>query len=357
MKAKHIFSIVIFFSIFAVLFTLTTYLLRPEDDGAKEAVAGFYAEKKNTLDTVFFGGSACYRFVSSPLLFKNYGITSYVFGTAAQPFDTTPALITESEKSQNPSLYVVEIRNLISDDMNIKNKDVNPITVTHYMRLVTDNLLFSYNRFKLITDVVTDTDKTSWYFDIIKNHTNWKTLTRESLNLMLYNKESPVKGARTVPVLQPLEEWDPTSYTGEKTALQKKSENILRNVLDFCKKQKLNVLFVSTPYLENQLSISEENYVADIIKKYGYKYLNCNYYYKDMGIDFSTDFYNDRHVNTLGAVKVTNFLSKYITENFTISSKHTSSTTAEWNKAYETWSALAKYQETALTAAINRSKS
>lgn len=357
MKVRHIFSIIIFFGIFSVLLAFTTYLLRPEDDGAKEAVAGFYAEKKNTLDTVFLGGSSCYRFISSPLIWKDNGITSYVFGTAAQPFETTPALITEAKKSQNPSLYVLEIRSLISHDMDIKNKKVNPLAVTHYMRLVTDNLRYSVNRMKLVSDVVTDKDKLDWYFDIIRYHTDWKNLHRSSFKLMFYNEESPIEGARTISVLQPLKEWDPTSYSGQKIALEKGSEKTLRTVLDFCKKQKLNVLFVSTPFLENQLSISEENYAADIIKSYGFKYLNCNYYYKDIGIDYSTDFYNDRHVNTLGAIKVTNFLSKYIADNFTFSAKHTDSTVAEWNKAYKVWSALAQDQKVALEAAIKRSHS
>jgi hypothetical protein len=357
MKVKHVISTIVFLLIFSVLFTGTTYLLRPEDDQAKESVAGFYAEDHNSLDVVLYGGSACYRYVIPPLIWKEYGVTSYVFGTAAQPFETLPALITETQKSQTPSLYVVEIRNLIMDDIDQKNNNVNQLALTHYMRDVTDNLLLSFNRFQLIYNEVKDTDKTDWYFDIIKNHTNWKTLGLHSFDLMLYNKKSAVEGTRTVGVLQPQKEFDGTQYADKKTPVGSDAQAKLIKVLNELKKQNANILFVSTPYVETEQSLTEENYVADIIKSYGYPYLNMNYDYKQLGIDYATDFYNNRHTNTLGAVKVTNYLAKYIADNYKIPHDHTGALAKEWDTAYTTWSSVTENnQEKALAVAIKKAE-
>lgn len=354
MKVKHIISTVAFLLIFSVLFTGATYLLRPEDDGAKESVAGFYAEDHNSLDMVFYGGSACYRYVISPLIWKNYGVTSYVFGTAAQPFETLPTMIAETKKSQSPSLYVVEVRNLIMDDVDQKNNKVNALALTHYMRLVTDNLKLSVNRFKLIAGEVKDKDKTDWYFDIIKNHTNWKTLNLNSLKLMFYNQKSPVEGARTVGVLQPQTEFDPTACADKKTPLGSDAQARLVKVLEACKADKARILFVSTPYVETEQSITEENTMADIIKSSGYNYLNMNYNDKELGINYKTDFYNNRHVNTLGAVKVTDALASYIFKNFPVAHSHTDATKQQWDAAYTTWSGIAGNQENAIKAAMQK---
>ena len=355
MKKRQVIGILIFFLIFLVMLIPVSYVLRPEDGDTKATFSGFYAEKNNTLDMMFYGSSAAYRYISSPQIWHESGLTSYVLGSPSQPFSTVQALITETEKSQSPKLYVVEIRSLITTDYNLKH-NLSDGTETSHLRAVTDNLLYSSNRVNLINDSV-DGSKNDWYFDIIYNHSNWKSLTLGSLSQLFYHKKSDVKGAYTADMWQSEKKFDTTPYAGEKTALEDSTEQTLLDFLDFCKTQDLNVLFVSTPYIEDKFSITEENYIADLIKNYGFSYLNCNYDYQDIGLNFRTDFYNDKHTNVLGAIKVTDYLLKYIQDHYDITSTHTDKTIADWDKAYETWSEQAKAQEKAVKAEIKGNKS
>ena len=74
-QIKYIFGTAVFLAIAAVLLTLTTYVMRPTDkDFFRARVAGFYAEDRDSLDVVGFGSSALYRYLNSPLLWKQQGI-------------------------------------------------------------------------------------------------------------------------------------------------------------------------------------------------------------------------------------------------------------------------------------------
>lgn len=326
---------------------MVSYLLRSKSNDIKEITAGFYAEKDNTLDMVFIGSSAIYRYAVPPLIWNESGLTSYVLATPGQQFSLTPSIIRECEKSQNPSLYIIEVRRLISEDVAIKKGQVeeDPETRKIYLQLLTDNLLYSLNRYFLIEDAVEEKDKTAWHIDIIRNHSDWKELSLSSFSLMFYHKKHALKSARTLDTVQPQVMWDTTAYKDKKLALEDETEAKLIKVLKYCRDNGCHVLFVSTPYVSDELSIAEENYIGDIIKSYGFDYLNCNYYYDEIGMDFNTNFYNNRHANVLGAENVTRFLASYIAMHYDIKTNHSDSIASEWNKAYKIWSSLAKKQE------------
>ena len=102
-QIKYIFGTAVFLAIAAVLLTLTTYVMRPTDkDFFRARVAGFYAEDRDSLDVVGFGSSALYRYLNSPLLWKQQGITSYGIATAAQPVYVIPSLICLLYTSPSP---------------------------------------------------------------------------------------------------------------------------------------------------------------------------------------------------------------------------------------------------------------
>lgn len=75
--------------------------------------------------------------------------------------------------------------------------------------------------------------------------------------------------------------------------------------------------------------------MADMIQSYGFQYLNANEYYDEMNLDFSTDFYNKNHVNLFGAKKYTEFLEKYISQNYNLENHKGDPAYASWDEAYQ----------------------
>ena len=302
---KYLLRATSFVLIFAVLFVLVSYLLRPEDSYVKEVFSGFYAEPDDSLDVVAYGGSGVFRYFITPEIWKSTGLTSYLLTSSNQPFETISTLMTETRKSQNPKLFIVEIRRLVVNDYNIK-KNISNANQEAHLRLVTDNMVYSTTRNQLIDDQV-DGNKLDWYIDLIHNHSNWKNLTLKSFGLMLYHKINVMKGSYISSNWTKQQEFDIDSYKNQTVTLETDTTQKLQSLLNYCQSNQLNVLFVSTPYVENELTFQEENSIGAIIRQYGYSYLNMNEFYQDIGLDFSQDYYDTRHVNVSGAMKVTKY--------------------------------------------------
>ena len=78
--------------------------------------------------------------------------------------------------------------------------------------------------------------------------------------------------------------------------------------------------------------------MGNIIKANGLRYLNCNKYYKKIGLDFMCDFYDEKHANISGMVKVTNFVGKYIVKNYKLGkTKLTKQERKSWKIAKNLW--------------------
>lgn len=327
-QIKHIFGTVVFLAIAAVLLTLTTYVMRPTDKNLfRPRVAGFYAEEKDSLDIVGFGSSAMYRYMNSPLLWKQQGITSYGIATAAQPVYVIRSLIDEVQKTQSPQLYIIETRRFIDTD----NEEIKE----NRLRPVTDNMKLSLTRFQMVTELTEGfEDRLSYYFDLIKYHGNWENLTKESWEYMLNEKEHPLKGWSVNSRHQIVSYLDVKDITGE-IPITERSEKELRAILEKCKEENLQVLFVATPWQVDEEEQQKDNYIKRIVEEAGFQFLDCNYYAEEMGLDYNVDFYNPKHTNAIGAAKFTTYLGEYIKEHYDIKTDHSEEVAASWDKAAE----------------------
>jgi len=76
------------------------------------------------------------------------------------------------------------------------------------------------------------------------------------------------------------------------------------------------------------------------VQSYGYEFLNLNDSYEEMGIDFSTDFYNAYHVNVGGAEKYTSYLGKYISDNYDLPDHRDDMLYSEWEEQATAYGAV-----------------
>ena len=90
-------------------------------------------------------------------------------------------------------------------------------------------------------------------------------------------------------------------------------EEVLRNLLDYCRENRISVLFTVNPYTDIQEETQKQfNYMKAIVEEeYGYPFINFNLLYDELDIDFARDFYNGSHMNTNGAVKFTRYLAAF----------------------------------------------
>ncbi len=329
MSKKEVLRLVIFNLIFVFILMCLTYIIRTNGD-TKDIFTGFYAQKNNTVDVVMIGSSPVYPFYSSPKIYKDTGITAYPLSSNVQRPKAMIPLIKEAEKSQNPKLYVLEMRMFTFEEGRMFENMA-------FARGVTDNMKYSFNRIATINRLIPSRkemelrmqddinkdqpedsyeDRYTYYFDIFKYHSNWKTLVlKDQLRSVFYNKKNPLMGFVIRDEVGPLldEEIPNTGYAlpskDDVMPIPAEQEERLYELLDYLKENDIKALFIVSPYNVTEEQMKMFNYITPIIESYGFTFDNMNDKYDEIGIDFKTDYYDyGGHVNLKGAEKCTEHL-------------------------------------------------
>ncbi|MBQ8596589.1 MAG: SGNH/GDSL hydrolase family protein [Lachnospiraceae bacterium] len=331
MTKKQAAGAVIFISIFLIILTTVTYIIRTNGE-IKDIFTGFYAEEDDSLDVIMIGSSPVYPFYSASKLWGEYGITSYPLSSHVQRPSAALPLVKEAYKTQSPQVFVFEMRMYTMEDGDMESNMA-------YARGVTDNMKYSWNRIDAINRLVPDvSERYTYYFDIFKYHSNWKTMVLpEQIACFRYERQHPLKGFVIKDEVGPLEEERIPTCTGltETMPIPVEQEERLYELLDYLKEQEQQALFIVSPYRIEPEEQMMFNYMKPIIASYGYEFVNMNEYYEEIGIDFTTDYYDfGGHVNTLGAEKCTAYLGKLL-EQFDLPDKRGLEGYESWEESYE----------------------
>lgn len=312
-----------------------TYILRTNGD-VKDRYVGFYAEKKNTLDAVFIGSSPLPACIATPKIYADTGITVYPISSNMQRPVATRYLVEEVLKRQNPELFIFEMRMWTARDEDLLGNMA-------HTREVTDNLKYSLNRIRAINAMVDDKEeRLTYYFDIFKYHSNWKTLFLWSqFRTLFYAYPEDLKGHVIETDVGPA---DKPFITAQREAIPPEEEEYLLDLLEYIEEKGLNALFVVTPYSATEDEQKKINYMSDLITEHGYPFLDMNGCTDEIGLDFETDIRDyGTHTNILGAEKVTDFFEQYLVDNYRASGKglisdhRGDSRYSSWDEAFDKW--------------------
>ena len=334
---KTVIKSVLFVTIFLFLLRTVSYIVRT-NGSVKDRFSGFYAEPKNTIDAVIIGSSPVAPYYCTPKMFNDYGQVVYPLSSNLQRSDAAIGLMNEVYKRQKPALFIFEMRMYLADDHNMTNN-------MSYTRGVTDNLKYSYNRIKVIDRMVkhvtNENDKEpldSYYFDIMKYHSNWGMLfipyEWRNWNYTAYDR---YKGYEFKDTVGPCEYTDESEVVGIADIPPEQKEN-LDNLISYLKEQDQDALFIVSPYLEDEEAKKKYNYIEKTVTKAGYRFLDLNDHVSEMELDFDTDIADyGIHVNSIGAEKCTDYFEKYLDENYSLPDHRNDSKYNRWGIAYEDW--------------------
>lgn len=312
-----------------------------DSDANRQTFKAFYAEEEDTIDVAYFGTSASNRYFINPKAFHDEGISSFTLATMGMPLFYIPNLIDEVEKTQDPQLFIIELRWV--------DKEVDQITDAH-IRRVTDNLKLSRNKIDAIrksfdymegsSGMLGDitTNEIEYLVPIIKYHGR---LAQESMtpgDFRLSSSRNQTKGYVMSPnTIKQVNQFR-ARLSEERKPLSEMAETALNEVLDCCDAlpEDKQVLFVLSPYSVKKPQMPRFNTAMDMVKQRGYDVINFNTpeMYEKLDIDWEHDFYNSKHVNYIGAEKYTDWLTAYLKNHYELKDHRRESGYSSWNKAY-----------------------
>ena len=324
---------VCFVAVFALILLPVSYMVRTNGD-VKDRFAGFYAEKKDSLDVIMIGSSPVFPYYAAPKLWGETGIAMYPLSTNVQRPAAMKYLVEEAEKTQSPQLYIFEMRMFTMEEKGLMDNMA-------YTRGVTDNMRYSILRAKAIQGLVPEDDeegRLSYYFDIMKYHTNWKMLALPSeWKNMFYHNSHPLKGYTFRDEVGPQPMPDIADVEGEKP-IPPEQEAYLKELLLALQKGNKDALFLVSPYGESADEEQMFHYMEEIVASYGYPFLNMNDYYEEIGIVFEEDFADyGSHTNAVGAEKCTDFLKSYLQAHYSFPDHRGDASYASWDEAFQLW--------------------
>ena len=324
------------FSICTVLFlglNKAGELARPQDFDS-DVWTNYYAEEDNTINTVLIGSSSMYRYWIPTQAYEEQGYTSMLIGTAAQDIRLAPYLMEEAAKTQDLDLFVVEVRSIII------RGDVTKIKDEHYnyrMEVMTAGMKPSMTKFEMIQKYYrgTETEKLELMFPIIKYHDNLLQFDREFLIDRMDQGTDEFKTgrqrAKITPIKTPVFNEDGEQYLSDETL------GYIDDIETKADELGVKVLLLATPYYPSKKQASKQIQLDEYIEAHGYDYLNMNDYLEDVDFDYSTDFYNSKHVNIAGAKKATSFIAAYLKDNYGLQSQLTDGQKQSWTDACSAW--------------------
>lgn len=289
-------------------------------------VKGFYNEKRNTIDVLFTGNSDVFRGVSPMEIYDKTGITSYNFVSAGQRIWFAYYMLEEALRYQNPKVVFFNVDELFYTSQTTAN--------AHKLY---DNMSFGLPKIKGILDKnYENKNRLAHFFPIFSYHGRYKELSWKDFKYAFYHYEDPLKGMDLISESTPYEDKDDyMKYSTEVKEAPKKNVEYLDMMRELCKKRGIEFVLFEVPSPDSW-DYKKHNTVQNYAEKHGLKFLDLNLYTEDMGLDWSKDTADGGdHLNVFGAVKVSNYLANYLTENFDLENHKNDKKYEKWKKHYE----------------------
>ena len=311
---KKILDLLVFALVLLGSFLYLYKVLGFQDNTHSNAVfQQFYDLPDNVVDVAWIGPSSVQEYIIPSQIYDERGITVYPLALGSVPFDSTEYMIKEFEKTQDPQLYLVDIRDVAFSSLSDPS-----------IRRVTDTMGMSRNRIDLINQMLKDWEEflpvgeyniMDYYFSFPKYHSRWQELEKSD-----FVDDDEVYLAYWIGT--ETREFDKAEVMARLSApeaeIPKENVVFLDRFLDFCDSFGKKVVFTNTPHCLDEEKFGQYNLIMRTIRERGYEVWDMNTVVDEIGLDYKTDFQGPLHTNVWGAEKVTHYVADYLASNFSL---------------------------------------
>lgn len=299
---KRFFSALLFpAALFAVILLLGR-LTEPKY-ASGEVVEGsligtYYEHASSPHEVLFIGDCEAYEAFSPVALFNEYGVTSYIRGTAQQLIWQSRQIFEETLTYETPKVLVLAVCPLRYGE---PQKEA-------YNRMTLDGMKLSIYKLRAIEDGLTEGETLlSYLFPLLRYHDRITELTEEDFEYLFKRPELSFNGylmhTETVPY-----SWLPTTRP-ETGSLPASSMEELDIIVSLCREKGIRLILVKSPALYPAWSEKWDAELEAYANEKGVTYVNANDFETETGIDWSTDTMDGgMHLNVEGAEKLTQWL-------------------------------------------------
>lgn len=265
------------------------------------AVWGMYEkEPKNTVDLLFFGSSLAYCDFVPAVIYEETGVTSFVMAGPKQTAPVTYRYLRQACKTQSPKTVFIEVTRFLCPRQN----DSIKINLT-YMPWGLERLIPTFEE-------TSGEERTGLLFPLYAYHDRWDDLKWADLQKGLTGYDpDPLAGYtfldQALDLKEPVEREFSCDETDYAAMLSYAGE-----MADFCREKGIRLVFFFSPSYggghEDMLRGDLKRVCPDV------EFVDFNEDFDSIGLDLSTDFYDDHHLNYRGAEKFSRYFCGRLSE-------------------------------------------
>lgn len=315
MKKRIISGILVLVLMLGCLYVAQRLLVPKYQKGIVEGsmIAEYYKDKSDH-EVLFVGDCEVYENFSTIELWEDYGITSYIRGSAQQLTWQSYYLLEDALRYETPKVVV----------FNVLALKYNEPQNEAYNRMSIDGMKWSMSKVNDIKASMTpDETFVEYLFPILRYHSRWSELKNDdfehifSKDLVSHNgyyMRVDTKAQGDFPDPTPL-----ADYT-----LGDKAMGYLQKMTDLCREKGIDLVLIKAPtefphwydeWDEQVRAFAEENDVA---------YINYIPLQDEIGLDMTQDTYDaGLHLNTKGAEKMAKYFGQYLVDNYDLTDYRT----------------------------------
>ena len=328
-KKSKIIKAVVFMILLACSFLVVQKLFRVGEI-SNASMHKSFAKEKDSLDAVYMGSSVTYSFWNPLLAWEQTGYKVFSYSVSLMPAENIKTVLEEVHHSQPDALYIIALNPFEKNDLSYKSIHF----LVDYYPDVPRKLSFIQKISSPLQGSVFD--KLEYYFPIIRFHSHLDLVD----DVFLTENYPDYKGSMSFAYyLMASEDYSPIyQEVHTKTPVPEDRADILRDLLDYCKTNEMNVLFVASP---QPASLVEEqaqlNYLASVVEEAGLPVLNLANPVEELQLDMARDYFDRVHSNIHGSVKFTSMLCDYLKDNYNFTDKRMEKADDSWDEAYENY--------------------
>lgn len=307
MKKKTVIRGIVSAAVIAGSLFLLQRLLMPKytENIIEGALIAEYYEEEKDHDVIFIGDCEVYENFSPQVLWDEYGINSYIRGSAQQLIWQSYYLLEDTLRYETPDVVIF---NVLSLKYNDPQREA-------YNRMTLEGMEWSMSKVNAIRASMTEEENfLDYVFPILRYHSRWSELTPTDVEYMFqtrkishngYYMRVDVRAAENVPEGNIL-----ADYNFGENAL-----SYLEKMEALCRENGIQLVLIKAPSLYPYWYPEWEEQVERFAEEKQLLYLNFLELTEEVGLDFSTDTYDaGLHLNLSGAEKASKYLGQILQE-------------------------------------------
>lgn len=321
-------GILVFLAIFAVLFlSIQDTLKLKMGHRGTDSVKGFYEEEEDSVEVLCLGASTAWCTVDPLVLYEEYGIAAYDFGSSAQPFELTATFLEEAFRTQHPKVVCLEMLSLCksidegdTDNLNYGLTDLRFSTIK--ARRVLE--MFPQDKGKAL----------SYLIPIVQYKDRWQELEKNDFIGEYESYANYAKGAYTQDKIAdaPL---DFTYYfentDAEAAQIPERNREVFDRMVKLCRENGAKLLLFKAP--NGGWTMEETKAVEGLAAEYGLPFVNFFDLLDVLRIDLQQDFRDNSHFNRYGSAKASAYFGQYLKEHYDLTDYRSTDTENSWDIA------------------------